>query len=221
MVTSYKEFRAELGTRNVSRPNLYEIVINPAPKVQPSSSVLRLMNMFCSHAQTPMSMLSVNDNYVEAGNRRKYAHNHDNSNLVLQFYSDQDNQVKGFFDGWLKYIHPRNRKFNWPADYTAESISVYILNLQGERVYQYKYKNVFPKQVFSMEVGHGMHGQAQTFGVEFVYEWVEDGKPEISSYQPPATPVPAKQSDNREVTQTTQPSGVVVDQMGNVIVNNS
>lgn len=213
MAATFKEFRAEVSERNVSRPNLYEVVISPPPGLRTTdSSSLKLINLFCSHAQSPQSMIQTDNNYIEAGARRKYAFNHDTSNLVLHFYADQDNKIKFFFDSWMKLITPRNRKFAWPEAYTSHSITVYILDLQGERVYKYAYMNCFPSQVFGAEVGHAMHGQPSQIGVEFVFERFDEGVIDRGEFIGAETIAPAGQvllnpvkktgtSDNLEVNQ--------------------
>jgi len=198
-MSSFKEFRAELSKRNVARLNQYEVVINPPPGFAVDSDILKLINMWCSFASTPQTSIFTNDSYVEAGNRRKFAYNHDTNNLFLHFYGDQDNKIKDFFNQWIDSITPRNRRFAWPDSYTSDSIVVYVLNRESERVYQYKYARCFPKMITSVEFGHGSNNHALQFGVEFVFEWVECNDMGPKDLLPRTMP---SKSENIEVQQT-------------------
>ena len=168
---SLSSFASELRTRNISRPNQYYVEIFTPPTLQSSA---RLVSAWCSGASTPFVSISTQDDYIEAGTRRKFAYDQDYQNLVLTFYVDQAFDVKKFFDDWKSKIVPTKRNFNYPDDYTAEKLNVWIINSAGKPTYLYAYKRVFPKTINSMELSYSSSGTYSTLAVEFVFEEVHD-----------------------------------------------
>ena len=168
------EFTSELRQRNVSKPTLYYVEIIPPPIFKEAgltytNSDLNLVSMWCHTATTPQSTIQTQDNYLEAGNRRKYAYDQDYANLTLSFYVDQDYNVKRFFDQWKAAIVPQKRNFNYPDKYTAESLNLFIINQEGKETYKYEYSKVFPKSFNSIELSYSATGVA-SFTVDFVFE---------------------------------------------------
>ena len=168
MAKTLAEFSASLRNLNIARQNLFyvEIVLPPDLTGHVDN---RLASMWCHAAQTPHMFLATNDNFVENGVRRKYAYDIDYQNLVLNFYVDQLFEVKRLFDSWKQLVVPYNRQFNFPVDYTASSLFLYILNQEDNVTYKYEYKNVYPKTINSMELSYGATSVLD-LNVEFVFE---------------------------------------------------
>lgn len=173
-MATIQDFRAEIANRNIHRQNLYEVVIQPPPGLKTETN---LINLFCASAGTPDTHLSTNDNYTEAGVRRKYAYDQDSTNLILYFYLDQNVETKKIFDQWMRLINPTDRRFNYPKDYTSDSITVYILDQSGTRTYRYTYKNIYPKVNSRIDLSSNPTNSPTIFGIEFVHEWYEEGTP--------------------------------------------
>lgn len=126
--------------------------------------------MWCSGASTPQTSLLTNDNYIEAGVRRKYAYDQDWSDLTLTFYIDQDYEIKQFFDDWKSSIVPYNRNFNYPDSFTAESLILTIVNQADKDTYKYEFSRVVPKTVSPVELSYSNGNSISTFYVDFVFE---------------------------------------------------
>lgn len=126
--------------------------------------------MWCHGAQTPHMFIHTQDNFIEAGVRRKYAYDVDFQNLVLNFYVDQDFRVKQFFDAWKHLTVPYHRQFNYPDSYTADSLVLYILNQEDKQTYKYEYSRVYPKTVNSIDLSFANGNTVNTLNVEFVFE---------------------------------------------------
>lgn len=163
-------FVSELRNRNISRPNLYYVQILPPDDIDVMVTDSRLVSSWCSSASTPQSSISTNDDYIENGIRRKYAYDQDYQNLILNFYIDQDFEIKNFFDQWKNLIVPQRRNFNYPDNYTADRLDLYIINQADHETYQYTYTRVFPKTVQSIELSYASGTAISTFSVEFVFE---------------------------------------------------
>lgn len=166
---SLSEFTAQLRQLNIARPNLYYVEIVAPESLQKTNEEISLVSMWCSNAMTPQVSIMTNDDYMEAGTRRKFAYEYDYQNLVLQFYIDQKYQIKNFFDDWKQLIVPYKRNFRWPEDYTAPSLKLYILNQADKKTYEYEYLDVFPKTIQSVDLSYSQGTQASQFSVEFVF----------------------------------------------------
>ena len=163
------EFSSHLRSRNIARQNLFYVTITP-PEGLAGKVNSELTSLWCHAAQTPHMFLATNDNFVENGVRRKYAYDIDYQNLVLNFYVDQDFEVKQFFDAWKQLIVPYNRKFNYPESYTAPTLTLYLLNQADEVTYKYEYKNVYPKTINNLELTFTGATSVLDLNVEFVFE---------------------------------------------------
>lgn len=163
------EFSSQLRSKNIARQNLFYVEIVVPSKI-PGNVSNQLAALWCHAAQTPHMFLATNDNFVENGVRRKYAYDIDYQNLVLNFYIDQDFEIKRLFDTWKQLVVPYNRQFSFPDDYTAESLTVYMLNQADDVVYKYVYKNVYPKTINSMELSYAGATNVLDLNVEFVFE---------------------------------------------------
>lgn len=167
---SIAEFSAELRKRNVARPNLFHVSVLPPKSMIGANQEIGLISMWCAAASTPQVSLMTNDNYIEAGTRRKYAYDQDFSDLTLTFYIDQDYKIKKFFDDWKSAVVPNRRNFNYPDDYTAESLILQIINQDDKDVYKYEYNRVYPKTVSPIELSYSNGNSVSTFYVDFVFE---------------------------------------------------
>lgn len=161
-------FRSELRTRNIARPNQFFVqILRPDALLDGDND---LASMWCHSAQTPHMFISTNDNFVEAGVKRKYAYDVDFQNLVLNFYVDQDFKIKQFFDEWKQAVVPYNRNFSYPELYTAKSLTVFILNAEDQITYAYEYTNVYPKTINSMDLNFANGTAILDLNIEFVFE---------------------------------------------------
>lgn len=165
---SLSTFTADLRDKNISKPHLFYVEIF-APNS--TSTETGMVSLWCSGASTPHNVIMTNDNYIEAGIRRKYAYDQDIQNLVLTFYVDQDFQIKKFFDVWKSKVVSNRRSFEYPDSYTAEFINVYIINQSGDDTYKYEYSRAYPKTISSIELTHS-GATHSTLSVEFVFEEV-------------------------------------------------
>lgn len=164
------EFMSQVSTRNVAKPYLYYVEIIPPKSMETESKDNRLVSMWCNGSHTPMLTINTNDDYIEAGVRRKYAYDVDYQNLILSFYVDQNYQTKKFFDDWKQRIVPYHRRFNYPEEYTSDRLNLYLIDQEGNDVYLYRYSKVYPKTVNSIELSYSQNNSPTTFSVEFVFE---------------------------------------------------
>ena len=166
-MASLSQFTSELRTRDVSRETMFYVEI-AAPSLIPSE--MNSISMWCDMAHTPQVTISTRDDYIEAGTRRKYAYDQDQSNLTLSFYLDQDYKIKNFFDKWKGLTTSNNRHFGFPSDYTVDRLNVHAINHGGTSTQCYEYRNVFPKSISGTDLSYVDGNNVAKFSVEFVYE---------------------------------------------------
>lgn len=170
------KFSASLRASNIARPYLFYIELTLPPGLlipgKVSAPDIDTINLFCHGAQTPFTQMLTNDNYFEAGIKRKFVHDYDYQDLMLQFYVDQNYLVQKFFEKWKELIVNSRRNLNWPDDYTAESIVLNMIDLEGNSNFSYTYKRVVPKMINSISLDYGSNG-IMSLPVSFVFETVE------------------------------------------------
>ena len=174
MAKTLQEFTSELRNRNIARPNQYYVDITPPPGMLGTeiANSSRLAGMWCHTATTPQSSIYTNDQHIEFGSVRKYAHGHEHQNLVLDFYIDQDFEIREFFDRWRDLIVPHKRYFQFSETYTSDKITVYILNQEDRTTYKYEYRDIWPKTIQSVNLSYANGNSVATFSVEFVFREV-------------------------------------------------
>jgi hypothetical protein len=214
--STLSQFTAELRTRNVARANQYYIEIVPpmifSKQIKGFSATdMNLVSMWCHTAMTPQTNILTNDDYLEAGTRRKYAYDQDHQNLTLSFYVDQQFAVKRFFDQWKQAIVPQRRNFNYPEEYTSDSLNLYLLDSTGKPTYKYEYAKVFPKSINTLDLSYASSTSPATFTVDFVFEEVyyssiKSGLIDFTSKPDDAPTLYAKKTvSNPEVEQSVTP----------------
>lgn len=151
-----QQFTSELRKRNIARPALYHVSLGMPPKLvsNTNQSALALTSMWCTSVATPDVTMLTNDNYVENGIRRKFAYDYDYNDLSLTFYIDQEYEIKKFFDDWMKAIVPYQRRFNYPDDYTADTLFLNILNQNDQDTFQYRFKRIYPKSITPIDLNY-------------------------------------------------------------------
>ena len=166
-MASLSQFTSELRTRDVSKPNMFYVEI-AAPNL--ISSDINSVSMWCDMAHTPQVTILTQDDYIEAGTRRKYAYDQDQSNLKLSFYLDQNYKIKHFFDRWKGLTVSNKRHFGFPSDYTVDRLKVHSINRSNNSTQCYEYLNVFPQSVSATELSYENGANIAKFTVDFVYE---------------------------------------------------
>lgn len=166
-MASLSQFTSELRTRDVSKPNMFYVEI-AAPNL--ISSDKNSVSMWCDMAHTPQVTILTQDDYIEAGTRRKYAYDQSQSNLTLSFYLDQNYKIKHFFDKWKGLTVSNKRHFGFPSDYTVDRLKVHSINRSNNSTQCYEYLNVFPQSVSATELSYADGNNIAKFSVDFVYE---------------------------------------------------
>jgi len=172
------KFDSQIRNANIARPYLFFAIITLPPELQQFSSSsdfnIQKLSLYCHGAQTPMINFMTNDNYFEVGIRRKFIYDYDYQDLMLQFYVDQNYSVFKFFDKWREIIAKNRRNLSYPDSYTAETLNLYMIDLEGIVKHSYSFKRVTPKIINSVSLDYGSNG-IMSLPVSFVFETIENG----------------------------------------------
>jgi len=175
---SLSAFSSQIRNANIARPYLFFAIITLPPELEQFNSFsdfsIHKLSLYCHGAQTPMVNFMTNDNYFEAGIRRKFIYDYDYQDLMLQFYVDQDYSTFKFFDKWREIIVKNRRNLSYPDSYTAESINLYMIDLEGTVKHSYSFKRAIPKIVNSISLDYASGG-AMSLPISFVFETIENG----------------------------------------------
>lgn len=222
------EFSAQLKTRNVSRPSQYFVEITAPPDLKNNtlSQDKELVSMWCHTAHTPQINIFTRDDYIEAGTKRKYAYDQEFQNLTLTFYLDQEYKIKQFFDEWKYLVVPNKRNFNFPDNYTAETLKLNIINQEERVTYLYEFSRLFPRAINSVDLSYSNSTSVAMLTVDFTYEDVffskiSDTGDVLISSKPEAKVIrkeePKANTEANNQSQTNENSGGYTDQLGNAI----
>ena len=172
---SLSEFSSLIRNANVARPYLFYVELTLPPGLHTtgtaSSDDIKKISLFCHAAQTPMLQLATQDNYFEAGIKRKFVYDFDYQELTLEFYVDQTYTVHKFFERWKDLVVSSRRSLSWPDEFTAENFDLHLIDLNGKSNFTYSYRRVVPKNINSLTMNHAGGGLV-SLPITFVFETV-------------------------------------------------
>lgn len=202
------EFRTQVLTRGMMKPNRFEVIINP-PAVVGGASLQttnsgqantpgnldggRLASLFADAAQLPQTRINVSSQRI-FGPPTFHAQNADygGDNISLTFLVDRDMMVKRFFDKWVDGIVDRSRG---TVSYLAEYATTMTINQLDETdtvTYTAKFEDLFPISVAPIQLDQNSMNQAGRLSVTFCYRrWTWDNEPPPKKAAP-YTPEPKR-----------------------------
>jgi len=194
------EFRTQVLTRGMMKPNRFEVIINPPSCVGGASlqttnagqantgamDMGRLVSLFADTAQLPQTRINVASQRI-FGPPTFHAQNADygGDNISLTFYVDRDMQVKRFFDTWVDGIVDRTAgTVSYLADY-ATTMTVNQLDETDTITYSAKFEDLFPISVAPIQLDQNSMNQAGRLTVTFCYRrWTWDNEPAAKPIPP-------------------------------------
>jgi hypothetical protein len=198
------EFRTQILTKGVMKPNRFEVIINPPSCVGGASlqttnsgqnnagnpSLGRLVSLMADAAQLPQTRINVSSQRI-FGPPTFHAQNADygGDNISLTFYVDRDMLVKRFFDTWVDGIVDRTKgTVSYLAEY-ATTMSINQLDETDTITYTAKFEDLFPISVAPIQLDQNSMNQAGKLTVTFCYRrWTwEDAPPPKPPKKPNTT----------------------------------
>jgi hypothetical protein len=169
---SINQFQTEVRTRNLARPNRFEIVF-PLPKGMTDSSVLgdsRLVSLFCESTSLPTQSIGVKQQRIYGPSyQRPFSSEFGGEGITMTFLVDGSMDVKGFFDAWLSIIVDPFQYFVHYSDNYTVPIIIKQLNEQDKPIYSVTLEEAFPRNIAIMELNNTLQNSVHKLNVTFAY----------------------------------------------------
>ena len=168
------DFKSKL-TGGGARSNLFEVVLNFPETAQPDTTVLDKARFMVKAAQLPASNVAP----IEVpfrGRILKIAGDRTFDSWTVTVINDTDFAIRSAMERWMNTINrvSDNTGLVNPADYQADAY-VYQLDRDGSDLRSYRFYDVFPTQVATVELSYDAQG-IQEFTVELQVQWWEATK---------------------------------------------
>lgn len=201
------DFRTQVLTKGMMKPNRFEVVLNPPSCVGGASlqttnsgqsnagnpGLGRLVSLMADAAQLPQTRINVASQRL-FGPPTFHAQNADygGDNISITFYVDRDMLVKRFFDTWVDGIVDRTKgTVSYLADY-ATTMTINQLDETDTVTYTAKFEDLFPISVAPIQLDQNSMNQAGKLTVTFCYRrWTWDTEPPPKKAAP-YTPEPKR-----------------------------
>lgn len=168
-----REFIGQVKNGGVAKSNQYFIEITPPPAIgqsDPFKSNLNMISLFCDKTEIPG--VTIESAPVRSyGESRESAYGKIYDQVQLTFYVDANFIVKEFFDTWINAVFDtETRHIGYPAQYTADTLKIYVQDSQNESRYTVTLHKVWPKNIGSIEIGYATSG-VMKLNVTLAYQW--------------------------------------------------
>lgn len=147
-----KNFIAMVKTEGLMRSSRYNVSMR-LPKSVTSSPNMRKILLFCSDVTIPGVTLATNQIRIH-GEVREVPNEKMFDNASLNFFVDNNMEVKKFFDSWVNSIqNPITRNFNYYDQYITE-IKIDIEDTKDRKRYEVTMHECYPKNIGQLQVGY-------------------------------------------------------------------
>lgn len=172
-MTKLTNFIETIKTNGVAKPSHFVVEFSrPAfffSESNVSTDTLTMVKLFCEGAAFPEMALATST-IKDYGVNREVVYDKMYGQLPLTFICDQGMYIRQFFDAWIQAIAPyRGGLFEYPAMYTAPSLTVYQLDAAKNKVYSVTFHNIYPKVLNDMQL-NASSKDYHRFQVLFTYE---------------------------------------------------
>jgi hypothetical protein len=172
-------FTAIISDKGLASSNKFEVAIH-----FPNGSREQALELMCDTVS--IAGKSIQDTPdIQYGVKRAIAYSVPQFNpLSLSFYCTEKLEEKKKLDEWQNLIihtddinssNGGNFNVGYYDDYTSSSkIIVTKLSVSGEPVFKYEYREVYPKNVSSIDLSHGVSSGPLKITAEFNYAYSKD-----------------------------------------------
>ena len=204
-------FTQEVKTRNLARPNRFEVIFVAPETINLSSkSITGLVSLFCEISNLPgLAITTKGQRIYGPAYQRPVSLEYGGEAINMTFYVDRDFKVKSFFDKWMfSIVNPNNYNVAYDdsierggTKYTTD-ITINQLDENGNIKYSVKLKEAFPKVMTMMDLNMSSTNQVHKLNVTFGYrKWVTDySESLVISPDKVLSPTPV---EKRELARTT------------------
>lgn len=168
------EFISKVKSTGLAKTNRYKVNITSPISMRPFMGSSRLISLFCEETSLPGLNIATTQHNV-MGEHRQFPYMKNYDNVSMTFYIDNDFEVKGFFDNWLKYISDDSSKItSYYSDYISPTIEIDVLPMGSESpTHTVILHEAYPKAISSMMLSANSRDVAKvTVSMNYKYHTV-------------------------------------------------
>lgn len=169
-MSTFDQFISTIKANGVARSSHFFCNILPPPAMaQASQTVLGVIPFYVEGVNLPEMTLSTKV-VKDAGLNREVVVDKLYGTCTMTFHSDSNMSIKMFFDEWLRSsVKYTGGIFAYPDTYTAETLTVFHVDVAKNVTYVVNMYNAYPKIVDDVSLS-AQDKSLITFKVLFVYE---------------------------------------------------
>jgi len=175
---SLAEFTQAVKTRNLARPNRFEVIFTAPTSV--SANDARLISLFCEISNLPGITVTTKSQRIYGPSYQKpVSLEYGGEAIAMTFYMDAKFKVKSVFDTWIfSIVNPNNYNVSYDegagVKYTTD-ITINQLDEKNVVVYSIKLIDAFPKVMNMMDLNMASTNQIHKLNVTFGYrKWTTE-----------------------------------------------
>ena len=181
---SLAEFTQAVKTRNLARPNRFEVIITHPSSLSASDTArAKLTSLFCEISNLPgIAITTKSQRIYGPAYQRPISLEYGGESIAMTFYMDSAFEIKTFFDRWIfSIVNPNNYNVSYDdydegsaGKYTTD-ITINQLNEKNVVVYSIKLIDAFPKVMNMMDLNMASTNQIHKLNVTFGYrKWTTE-----------------------------------------------
>lgn len=172
---SLEKFKADIREKGLAKTNRFMVELNAArilsATTEPYRSNLEMIRLMCDTAQLPG--VSFGTAQVRSyGESREIPYEKLFEPVNLTFYVDRTMMVKRLFDDWMLTVQGSDRNYNYPIDYMADEINIFVYDTTNKETYKVSLKKAYPKTVGAIQLDYSAR-EVMKLNVSIQYEYFE------------------------------------------------
>ena len=147
------EFISKVKSTGLAKTNRYKVNITPPIMMRSLMASNRLISLFCEETALPGLKIATTEHNV-MGEHRQFPYMKNYDNVSMSFYIDNNFEVKGFFDNWLKCISDDSNKItSYYSDYISPTVEINVLPMGSEMsTHTVILHEAYPKAISNIEL---------------------------------------------------------------------
>ena len=141
------------------------------------------MGLLCDSASLPGMGVADTQDFSYSGVTQNFAHSQTFTPINLNFYVDDEYRALKFLNHWIEYIFSGNGtgtntyannaytyRLKYPISYKADSCKIFKFEKDFNRILEYSFIGLFPKNLSSSQVNYGPNNQLTRVTCSFTYD---------------------------------------------------
>lgn len=165
---SLDEFKNEALSRDMARPNLFEVIVTPPVGFLRNDS--RLVSLFCDSASLPSQNLVTKRNIVYGQSYPRITGVDYGERVSLTFFLDADMVVKRFFEDWLDLgVNRSTQNVSYQNNYVGGLDVIQLKSKDHVESYRTIFEDAFPIGMQLLSLDNNQSNSIHRLEVFFEY----------------------------------------------------